>query len=274
MAAYSANLVLLLALADDDTSFVDAPERTAMVSLWRAGLPAPSWLSLIEVIDFNADGKPIKRSITLPNWAIELAYYDMTDDQAGLRAHANGLALQGLNVAELDLPKSIQTTGYLLSTVVNNSLEWKSYSRFLDNLTNGGPSERDAYYAVVQFLQRWLGELEYRDALQLVSVASHTFGPTPLDDLVPAIAIFPQLLVDIPILADPSRYNRNWVPVVLLAGEEAQDEPGRELLRSLRQKVVRRFKLREPRYEPSDALTAIRWLWGISSRVTEGDAKH
>jgi hypothetical protein len=281
MAAYSANLVLLLALVDEKTPFVDDAERIAMVSLWRTGLPAPSWLSLVEVIDFAMDRTPVKRSTTLPSWATELAYYDMTDDHAGLRAHSNGLALAGLNLDDVRLPQSIQATVHLLSILVKGSVSVDVLDTRLlrhlmisDQVGSDVYLGSDVYYVVVHFLQRWLRELDYGDVHQMVSAALRVRHTVHLNDFVPSIAVFPQLLVDIPILNDPSVYSPDWVPIVLLAGEEAQDEPGRTLLRSLREGVVSRFEAMEPRSDPYDAMEGIRWICGIPGPVAGGDAKH
>ncbi|OXM50706.1 NACHT domain-containing protein [Amycolatopsis alba] len=272
MAAYSANLVLLLALAGDDVPFVDDAERIAMVRLWRAGLPAPGWRSLVEVIDFGSEGKPVKRLPALPGWATELAYYSMTDDKGGLDTHSNGLALQGLDAEELRRPKMTQVTGLLLSTVAHSiwggekpdlqfPLDLLRDARLEPGLSNWRGF--DLYYAVVHFLQRWLGQLEYEAVQELVSLAhdANDLGLVDFDDFIPAIAAFPRLLVDVPALNDPSKYSRKWGPVVLLAGEEVQNEEGRTLLRSLRQGLAPDVKAAEPRYQ---AMAAIRWMSGIS----------
>nr|WP_245192005.1 ATP-binding protein [Amycolatopsis azurea] len=279
MAAYSANVVLLLALVDDGTPFVDDAERIAMVRLWRAGLPAPSWRSLVEVIDFGIGGTPIKRVPMLPSWATELAYYVMTNDIDGLRTHSNGLALEGWYVHELRLPKTIQATGFLLSTVANylHDAQVPDSQVLLDLLRNNqlepeGLRAADFYYAVVRFLQTWLGELEYEVVHQLVLQAHESagLGMVAFDDFIPAIAAFPQLLVDIPTLNTPSWYDQDWGPVVLLAGEEIQNEEGRALLRSLRQRMTKDTKAVEPRYQ---AMAALRHFSGVSRRVEEDDAK-
>ncbi|RSN60635.1 hypothetical protein DMH01_15185 [Amycolatopsis sp. WAC 04182] len=281
MAAYSANLVLLLALADDDTPLVDHAERIILARLWRAGLPAPSWRPLLEVLTFSSEGKPMKRVPALPGWATELAYYDMTDDVSGLRTHSNGLALQGYDVNQLPLPEVIQTTGFLLSTVANGYHNERApdVQFFLDFAADQRVPDlshslygADVYYAVVHFLKMWLGQLDYKTVRQLVWLAHDVSGPAMLDfnHFVPAIAAFPRLLVDFPILNNPSKYNRNWGPVVLLAGEEIQNEEGRALLRPLRQRLAQDAKAVEPRYQ---AMAALRWFAGISSRIEVDAAK-
>ncbi|SMD27032.1 NACHT domain-containing protein [Kibdelosporangium aridum] len=239
LAAYSANLVLLRTLLAPG---FDPPDWwVATVSLWRAGL-GTGWETQCRALA-RVDGRIVLRKDVLQPGTLEIAFHQMCGDVKSAALYQWGWTVADKGQVTSTNEAYSDLVAFLVEVVLNPGSdvreEMPSAMWMLEDELS--PMDMDRLFRLIGlYVAKRAPGLTSGTIKEWIRLALDCRQPgVDLSVLAAAIAVHPELLLDLPELMVPEQYNMVAL-LIFFAAQVSTHQPGNDALRALRDAVAAR----------------------------------